>query len=189
MALTDSKHKQLYAQTILRLESLKKNDKDPIAIAQALQISFVRIAAEFKENLDHLQNICNRAMKILVKLESQNVTDTSSLNNRFNEYLDSMEQYMDFIKHIIERFNTSQQIIIKEQIKIDDILVKHSAIMMLLYKNDKDITDDIDECKIAMQSLCEDITTSQENLTTLGIQLFPIPQASTSSGGKKNKAT
>lgn len=201
MALTDSKHKELYAESIMRLESLKK-ESDPVALAHARQISFVRIAAEFKENLDHLSDLCGRAKATLLQLESvladeededeeegESVADADSLANLFNEHLDNMGQYVDLIEHIVGRFNTSQQVIIKDQIKIDDILTKYATIAIQLYESKGDITDDIDEYKMAMESLCADISTAQQNLVTLGIKLFPAPQTSKSKGGKKKKAT
>lgn len=193
MSMNDSKHKALYAETIMRLESLKKQS-DPIAMAHARQISFVRIAAEIKENLDLLQEECDRSKSILLKYNSNSSassnassyasSSSASYSEEFNEYVQNMDQSIELINNIIQRFNESQQVILYEQLRINEIQAVFTKLYKELYEGD-DFESNVPMYKSMLDNLCDELTKSQENLITLGIKLFP---PITSKGGKK-KAT
>ena len=195
LSMSDSKHKDLYAETIMRLESLKKQS-DPIAMAHARQISFVRIAAEIKQHLDALQKECDSSKSILLKYNasssaSSNASSNASISSyseEFNEYVQNMDQYIELILNIVQRFNESQQVILYEQLRINELQAAFSKLYKELYEDD-DFESNVPIYKSMLDSVCNELTKAQENLVTLGIKLFPPTQASTSKGGKKKKAT
>lgn len=208
LSLTDTKNKSLYAQAIIRLESLKKKS-DPIAMAHAYQISFVRVAAEIKEKLELIENHCDLSKKLLSKYERSSTESMDSMSSEgstssaaseldneesaddadiFTQYIQEIEDYIENIKTLIDNFNRSQRVILNNQLNIDELVTQHGKIYALLYENKGEIEEDAPKYKIMLDKLYELISVSKKNLPTLGIKLFPVPksqEASTSKGGKK----